>query len=98
MRSPIMSCKSCGNSVSNSGSACLIFTRRSAMTSSEECSCFGLSLTEMSPVFASVTAANPSCKPVRREVLCTSCSERMICSTWLITRLVSARELPGGMM
>ena len=55
------------------------------------------SLTEMSPVFGSVTAARPSCKPVRREVLSTSGTARTICSTWEITRLVSCSELPGGM-
>ena len=55
-----------------------------------------LSFTEISPVFGSVTAASPNCKPVRRDVLSTSGTARMIFSTWEITRLVSCSELPGG--
>ena len=37
VRSPIMSCRSCGNSTSSNGSACVIFARTSAITSSPEC-------------------------------------------------------------
>ena len=55
------------------------------------------SLTAMSPVFGSVTAASPSCNPVRRDVLSTSGTDSMICSTCVMTRLVSCSELPGGM-
>ena len=48
-----------------------------------------LQCTEKSPVFASVTAARPSCSPVRREVLSTSGKARTIRSTWERTRSVS---------
>ncbi len=57
-----------------------------------------LSFTEMSPVLASVTAASPSCNPVRRDVLSTSGMARMICRTCWMTRSVSESELPAGMM
>ena len=55
--------------------------RTSLMISSIPRLRLSLSLTEMSPVFGSVTAARPSCKPVRREVLSTSGTERTIRST-----------------
>jgi hypothetical protein len=50
----------------------VILARTSAITSSPLRLRFFFSFTEMSPVLASVTWANPSCKPVRREVFSTS--------------------------
>ena len=58
-RSPIMSCSTCVNSTSSSGSVFLISARASAMTSSMPRSRLLFSFTVMSPVFASVTAASP---------------------------------------
>jgi len=52
----------------------------------------------MSPVFASVIIASPSCRPVRRDVLSTSGVDRRICSTPVITRFVSSSDEPAGMM
>jgi hypothetical protein len=52
----------------------------------------------MSPVFASVTAASPSCRPVRRDVLSTSGVWRRICSTVVMMRLVSTSDEPAGVM
>ena len=72
--------------------------RTSAITSSPARSRLRFSLTAMSPVLASVTAARPSCRPVRRDVLSTSGVERRICSTVVITRLVSWSDDPAGMM
>ena len=40
---------------------------------------FAFNFTRMSPVLASVTAASPSCRPVRRDVLSTSGTSRSIC-------------------
>ena len=54
------------------------------------------SFTEKSPVFASVTAARPSCRPVRREVLSTSGVAVRIFSTPSSTSLVSASDDPAG--
>ena len=56
------------------------------------------SFTVMSPVLASVTAARPICRPVRRLVLSTSGIRRRIPSTCARTRFVSLSELPAGMM
>ena len=52
----------------------------------------------MSPVFASVTAARPSCSPVRRDVLSTSGVALRIRSTPVSTWFVSASDDPAGMM
>jgi hypothetical protein len=81
VRSPIMSCSNCGNSTSSTGSAALTLARTSAITSSPVRLRFDqrFSLTEISPVLASVTAARPSCRPVRREVPSTSGTWRRIC-------------------
>ena len=98
VKSPIMSCNVCMNSTSRAGSCFLISPRTSSMTSSIPRLRLLLSFTETSPVFASVTEASPNCIPVRRDVLSTSGVSCNISSTWLMTRLVSARELPAGMM
>ena len=67
-----MSCRTWMNSTSSSGSVALICSRTSAMISSMPRLRFAFSLTVKSPVLASVTAARPICRPVRREVLSTS--------------------------
>ena len=59
-RSPIMSCRTCVNSMSRAGSDFLILSRTSAMISSMSRSRLGLRRTLKSPEFASVTAARPS--------------------------------------
>ncbi len=72
VRSPIISWRSWINVVSSCGNCRFTLARTSAMISSTPRSRFALSLTETSPVLASVTAARPSCSPVRRDVLSTS--------------------------
>ena len=57
----------------------MTFARTSLMTSSTPRLRFAFSLTAMSPVFGSVTAARPSSRPVRRDVLSTSGVARRIC-------------------
>src|SRR6266849_3516048 len=91
-----MSCKIWINSTSKAGSSAFILLRTSSITSSIPRLRSTLSFTDTSPVFASVTEARPSCIPVRREVLSTSGTSRNIFSTWVMTRLVSASELPAG--
>ncbi len=81
VKSPIMSCSNCGNSTSSTGSAFLILARTSAITSSPLRLRSFFSLTEISPVLASVTCASPNCSPVRREVLSTSGVLRRMFST-----------------
>jgi len=54
------------------------------------------SFTVKSPLFASVTAANPQLHPVRREVFSTSGVACRISSMCCRMRLDSANELPGG--
>ena len=91
-----MSCSTWMNSTSRPGSDDVTFARTSLITSSTPRLRFAFSLTAMSPVFGSVTAARPSSRPVRRDVLSTSGVARRIASTWPSTRSVSCSELPGG--
>ena len=65
-RSPMMSWSTWVNSTSSCGSVGLISARTSAMISSMPRLRCCLSLTVKSPVLASVTAARPICRPVRR--------------------------------
>ncbi len=81
VRSPIMSCSTCLNSTSSCGYCLLTFSRTSDITSSMLRLRSRFKRTEISPVLASVTAARPSCNPVRREVLSTSGVARRIFST-----------------
>ncbi len=71
-RSPIISCRICVNSISSDGSAAWICWRRrqSLHRCERERSVFRR--TVKSPELASVTAARPICRPVRREVIDTS--------------------------
>ena len=85
------------NSTSRTGSDTVTLPRTSLITSSTLRLRLAFNLTAMSPVLGSVTAASPSSRPVRREVLSTSGVARRMASTWLRTRLVSCRELPAGM-
>ncbi len=85
------------NSTSSPGCDDATLARTSLITSSELRLRFGLSFTAMSPVLGSVTAANPSSSPVRRDVLSTSGVARRIPSMRRSTRSVSCSELPGGM-
>ena len=85
-------------SMSSCGNWLRTFSRTSAMTSSLARRRSRFNLTAMSPVFASVTVARPSCSPVRRDVPSTSGIARRICSTPIITRLVSSSDDPAGMM
>ena len=62
-----MSCSTWMNSTSIAGSSSLILARSSSMISSTLRLRLLFSFTAMSPVLASVTAAKPSCSPVRRE-------------------------------
>ena len=68
-RSPIMSCRTWVNSTSRAGSDLRMRARTSAMISSMGRSRFVFRRTVKSPRLASVTAARPSCRPVRREVM-----------------------------
>ena len=91
-----MSCSTWMNSTSSPGCDELTFARTSLITSSTPRLRSAFSFTAMSPVFGSVTAASPSSRPVRREVLSTSGVSRRIRSICPMTRLVSWSELPGG--
>ena len=66
------------------------------MTSSMPRLRFSLQFDGEIAAFASVTAAKPSCRPVRREVFSTSGVERRIFSMCCRIRSDSAKELPGG--
>ena len=81
VRSPIMSCSNCGNSTSSTGSACRDLGAHVGDHLFAAAAALAFQLDGISPVLASVTAARPSCRPVRREVLSTSGTARRICST-----------------
>ena len=95
-RSPISSSSFCTNSMSMTGSAFVTRSRTSSMTSSVVRLRLGFRRTEISPRLASVTAAKPSSRPVRREVVSTSGTWLRMRSMWESMRFVSCSDDPAG--
>ena len=97
-RSLMLSCNTWVNSMSSSGSVDFISLAHFFHHFIYERLRLAFSFTVKSPVLASVTAARPICRPVRREVVSTSGMDWRMRSTCSRTRLVSLKELPAGMM